>query len=204
MSDYSLAELAALTGLPGRTIRYYIAEGLIPSPGKEGPSTRYPETTLARLRLICRLRDAHQPLAAIRARLDALSDGEIATLGNAPVEKPHPGSALDYVRSLLGGGAPPGAERVPLSRHDAGGRAAPAALRRMAIDVAPPAASPAPSAPTSLPRPGLSLGERSHWERVALTPDVELHVRRPLGRPANRMVERLLAFARQLQAEEET
>ena len=49
------------------------------------------------------------------------------------------------------------------------------------------------------PTPAASLGERSQWERIAITTDIELHVRRPLTRTDNRLVERLLAFARQLQ-----
>jgi hypothetical protein len=39
---------------------------------------------------------------------------------------------------------------------------------------------------------------RSQWDRIALTPDVELHVRRPLSRPDNKRVERLIAVARQI------
>jgi hypothetical protein len=39
---------------------------------------------------------------------------------------------------------------------------------------------------------------RSHWERISLDPDVELHVRRPLTRTANKRVERLITIARQL------
>ena len=34
MPEHTLAELAALSGLSPRTIRYYVAEGLIPTPGK--------------------------------------------------------------------------------------------------------------------------------------------------------------------------
>ncbi len=52
----------------------------------------------------------------------------------------------------------------------------------------------------STPKP--VAGERSQWERIALTPDIELHVRRPLSRRDNRLVERLIAFARQLQGED--
>lgn len=40
--------------------------------------------------------------------------------------------------------------------------------------------------------------ERSQWERHVLTPDVELHLRRPLTREMNRRVERLLAAARDI------
>ncbi len=54
--------------------------------------------------------------------------------------------------------------------------------------------------PTSIP--GHEAGERSHWERIPLSGDVELHVRRPLSRVANRRVERLLEQARRILNEE--
>ena len=44
--------------------------------------------------------------------------------------------------------------------------------------------------------------ERSQWERISLTPDLELHVRRPLSRGHNKLVERLLAYARRLLEED--
>jgi hypothetical protein len=47
--------------------------------------------------------------------------------------------------------------------------------------------------------PKASTPERSQWERIVLEPDVELHVRRPLTRHQNKRVERLIAFARELQ-----
>ncbi len=105
MSEHTIIELSALSGLSVRTIRYYLAQGLIPSADKEGPATRYPGATLARLRLITRLRDAHLPLAEIRKRLAAMSDarGDRARRG-ARGSVAH-GSALDYVRSVLGGGS---------------------------------------------------------------------------------------------------
>ncbi len=62
-----------------------------------------------------------------------------------------------------------------------------------------PAPAPAPTAP---PDDTSSFGQRSQWERVAITPDIELHIRRPLSRRDNKMVERLIAFARQLQGED--
>jgi hypothetical protein len=45
--------------------------------------------------------------------------------------------------------------------------------------------------------------ERSHWERISLSPDVELHVRRPLSRSQNRAVARLLDEARRLLEEDQ-
>jgi hypothetical protein len=40
--------------------------------------------------------------------------------------------------------------------------------------------------------------ERSQWERLSLSSDVELHIRRPLSRQQNRQLDRLLTFSREL------
>jgi DNA-binding transcriptional MerR regulator len=233
VTDYTLAELAALSGIPARTIRYYITQGLLPPPGREGPATRYPAATLDRLRLIARLRDAHQPLATIRARLAYLDDREVSELAASPEgpSEPPAGSALEYVRALLETGTVEETGARPLPRALA------PHLRRLSIPIpdGPPAA-PAPSEaapsqdatwdlaadeepqpaqddrqlagtdpaapPTVIRQP--ATGERSQWERIAITTDIELHLRRPLSRRDNRVVDRLLAFARQLLGEEPT
>jgi hypothetical protein len=39
---------------------------------------------------------------------------------------------------------------------------------------------------------------RSQWDRIILSTDVELHVRRPLTREQNKQVERLLDAARDI------
>ena len=60
---------------------------------------------------------------------------------------------------------------------------------------------PAPAAlapPPGTPVPRTTTGDRSTWERVSLSPDVELHVRRPLDRRANKQVERLVRIAHEL------
>ena len=44
--------------------------------------------------------------------------------------------------------------------------------------------------------------ERSQWDRLALSPDIELHIRRPLGRTQQKGVDRLIAIARELLEEE--
>ncbi len=74
---YSLADLARLADVTTRTIRYYVAQGLLPSPEAAGPATRYGEGHLARLRLIKRLQRDHLPLAEIRGRLERMGDEEV-------------------------------------------------------------------------------------------------------------------------------
>lgn len=65
------------------------------------------------------------------------------------------------------------------------------------------AASPPRAAAATLPLPAPSLPSiakpaAAMWERIPLAPDVELHVRRPLSRTANRRVERLITIAREI------
>jgi DNA-binding transcriptional MerR regulator len=185
---YSLADLCGLADVTPRTVRYYIAQGILRSPGTTGPGARYDDGHLARLRLVRRLQRDHLPLAEIRARLAALTDDEAIAQAEGPVEPPV-GSALDYVRGALGGRSSPAA----LPRASAPPPAAPPLARLIqGAPVMPGPAAPAPVAP-----------DRSHWERITLAPDVELHVRRPLTRSQNRAVARLVETARQLLEEDQ-
>ncbi len=170
---YSLQDLADLADVTPRTIRYYISQGLLPSPSQTGPGAHYTDRHLDRIRLIKLLQREHLPLAEIRTRLAKMDDRQVADLAQStPTTRPR-GSAADYVRSILNEQAHP---TIALS------------AQRL------PAAAPEPP-PSSTP-------DRSQWDRITLTADVELHVRRPLTRHHNRLVDRLIATARQLFEEE--
>ncbi|HKS70838.1 MAG TPA: MerR family transcriptional regulator, partial [Ktedonobacterales bacterium] len=70
----TIEELAAHADVPVRTVRYYIAEGLLPGPGSRGKGAAYTGEHLVRLRLIRRLAARRVPLGEIRdllARLPA-------------------------------------------------------------------------------------------------------------------------------------
>ena len=85
---YGLADLARLADVTPRTVRYYVAQGLLPSPEAAGPATRYGEGHLARLRLIRRLQRDHLPLAEIRSRLERMGDDDVeAVLGAAETQE---------------------------------------------------------------------------------------------------------------------
>jgi len=178
---FDLNDLCQQGGVTARTVRYYVQQGLLPSPGL-GAGARYGQGHLARLRLIRRLQSEHLPLAEIRRRLEALDDHAVQALleqpgtsAGAPAD-----SAVDYVRAVLGGSS-----AGPSVRHE------------------PPRSAPAPQVPPSpsprtgpVPRP--ATADRAQWERIALTADVELHIRRPLSREDNRRLERLLERAEEL------
>lgn len=209
---YSLAELARVTGVTPRTVRYYIVQGLLPGANEVGPGASYDADHLARLRLIRELQRQHLPLADIRQRLGGLGSDDVAALlqeQHAAEDRPT-GSALDYIRGILG--TSPGQPR-PMRAMLASAPATPPA---------PPPASPAPARGLLLRRaesapPAAALlaqatpptpyeaptAERSQWDRIALTNDIELHVRRPLSRLDNKRVERLITIARQVLGEEQ-
>ena len=98
---YSLTELADLAGVTPRTVRYYLAQGLLPAVGQSGPGSKYDAGHLARLRLIRRLQAEHLPLAEIRRRLDDLDDDDIRDLAGEGEPAPPADSALEYLRTVL-------------------------------------------------------------------------------------------------------
>ena len=68
---YSIGELARLTGLPVRTIRFYSDSGLVPEAGRTPAGYRtYDREALQRLGLVRTLRDLGIDLPTIRKVLD--------------------------------------------------------------------------------------------------------------------------------------
>jgi DNA-binding transcriptional MerR regulator len=277
-SAYTIVDLSRLTGLNVRTIRYYLAQGLIPASGESGPGAHYGAGHLDRLRLIKLLQTQYLPNAEIRRRLSVLSDEQVAALvgGGAEQPAPHDTTALEYVRNLLErdsnqaptppipmatpgarepstpvarapmASGPPADARTPAPAPSASGvpvapkPSAAAGLMRRLVSPArmrveqqaaasPAAASPAPPLPVPAPTPvadaragampsavvredatagsyaAIGMGNqaaRSQWERLQLTENIELHIRRPLSRLEQRRVERLITIARQVLDEE--
>ena len=234
---YTIGDLSRLADVTPRTVRYYLAQGLLPSPEPAGPATRYGEGHLARLRLIRRLQRDHLPLAEIRLRLERLRDDEVvATISALEARTPEPAAnandTLAVVRGLMaqsgvssttGGGAHglalkstsgatleeawathPPAAAAPVTP------APPPALRARRMTEAPAAspeplaAAPATAVPSRVSEAAVTYDatrvtpDRSTWERLVISPDVELHVRRPLDRRTNKRVDQLERIAREL------
>jgi DNA-binding transcriptional MerR regulator len=170
----SLAELAAAAGVPARTVRYYIAQGLLAGPGARGRQASYGEDHLLRLRLIRRLAERHTPLSQIRALVAPLTGDDLVALL----------SDDDSQRDRASAGHRSGAEEVaerlratPMERHLAGRGAYAAA-------------------------PFADRFEGAHattWRRWDLAPGVELHVREDAQmshRERHDLIARLLKEAR--------
>ncbi len=117
MERYRLSELVQLSGVTPRTIRFYIAEGLLPPPEGNGPAAVYTAEHRDRLRLIGLLKDRYLPLKEIRRQLATLTAEEVRErLGQgeggggvalpgaaaAGVGAPKPDAALNYLDRVLG------------------------------------------------------------------------------------------------------
>jgi len=105
---FDLDELGKRSGLPPRTIRYYISEGLVPAPVKRGPASYYREDHLNRLVLIRKYQAEGLPLDLIRRRLSRLGvrDAQEEAGGGwrpGPAASGAGDAALDYIRRLKGG-----------------------------------------------------------------------------------------------------
>jgi DNA-binding transcriptional MerR regulator len=183
VAEFDLKALCDDTGVSPRTVYFYVQQGLLPPANGAGRGARYSEVHRDRLRLIRQLQDQYLPLAEIRKQIEGLSQNELSQLAEraedrAEAPPPQQQSAADYIRSVLSGHESPDAARA--GRYSLSART-------------PPATTPAAG--------HVSAGERSQWERIALAPEIELHVRRPLSRVMNRKLERLLELARALMKE---
>src|SRR5919107_3546863 len=89
----TLGELTAAADVSVRTVRYYIAEGLLPPPEGSGPGSAYTQGHLDRLLLIQRLKEAYLPLKEIRRRLSGLSDDEVRSVLVADPDRAAPAAS---------------------------------------------------------------------------------------------------------------
>jgi DNA-binding transcriptional MerR regulator len=209
----TLGELTEEADVSVRTVRYYIAEGLLPPPAGAGPASAYTPGHLDRLRLIHRLKAAYLPLKEIRRRLAGLNDDEVRAVlasrdndvATHDLMKPDWDDSLAEAReylALLESGEPYRTEPLPLRFQAAPAsplpRVAPsdqaAALRSTRSE--PPRASGVFSArPPQKADPETSAGL---WHRIPLGDEAELVISdRVYGRHRDR-VDWLVRWARKV------
>jgi DNA-binding transcriptional MerR regulator len=172
----TIAELAERAGVTPRTIRYYVAEGLLPPPGGSGQHRVYGQAHLDRLQAIRNLKAAYLPLHEIRRKL-------VAAYPYADV------NALRSARSVV----PTDASAPPPT--DPGGVGA------AAVSTAAPTTGQAASLPFGFgQRPQVGRIEiyeptESVWHRYTLAPGIELHYQETTDPALSAAIERLIREA---------
>jgi DNA-binding transcriptional MerR regulator len=76
--EYTIDELASVTGVPSRTIRFYQAKGALPAPERKGRVAVYRDEHVERLRLVAELQDRGLRLRAIREVLTHMENGDVS------------------------------------------------------------------------------------------------------------------------------
>jgi len=188
--EFTLEDLEKLSGLPMRTLRFYIQEGLLPGPDTRGKFSRYSQEHLDYLALIQRLKDLHLPLQQIKQLLDSMSPEDMfqalnsqdefrpifqssALLDGEPLQKRSASSsALEYIRN------------IQTTRNELG-------VSEPRQEIKTSAAQIYSSLPETEKRFSLKSSTGESWKRVTLGEDVELMVREPMDRDKEQMVDEI-------------
>ena len=217
----TMEEIAAASGVPVRTIRFYITNRLLPGPGGRGRAAAYGEEHLLRLRVIRLLVEHHVPLEKIRQRLEGLAMADLQAVlaeeaARAEIERDvDAASPREYIAGLLrharqGRFADAAEQYLPRAMPaptQSVPPAAPAALPPsvtgpLPAPIPPPAATraravpvPAPQAPPASPAPpAVARPSGQDWRRWELAPGVELHVRDDAAQVYAGLIDQVLAL----------
>ncbi|HEY0764666.1 MAG TPA: MerR family transcriptional regulator [Pyrinomonadaceae bacterium] len=161
VGEEALAEMGleqargTVTSVPDeRTIRYYMAEGLIQTPGeKQGTASLFNYLNLLQLLTVKKLQAEHLPIRKIRELVAGKSEPELEMLlgvSSVAAKKSRDSDAKRYLESLL----------------------APDAAAPLREASAPPAAAPAQA-----------IDQSASWQRIEIEPGLELHVRSDYSPP---------------------
>jgi DNA-binding transcriptional MerR regulator len=168
---YSLSDLADATGIEARTIRSYIERGLLPGAEARGRAASYSKEHLSRLQVIRSLRRARPNIALseIRIVLQGLNPEQIHGLASGSITAAT--RAIDASIQPDGVDSPDGAadDDSEIPRTIDWARSAPTLTgTERLVCLLRDLSGFMPSAPTA---------KVEGWQRIAVTPDVELSVR---------------------------
>jgi DNA-binding transcriptional MerR regulator len=187
-----ISELADLTGVSTRTIRYYIEEGLLPQPEIRGKYAVFNDDYLVRLKLIKYLKDAYLPLKEIRKRLDTLMIPEMRDLLTKFEQDPVRALAELEVYST----DKPDAAELPSPLMDSAQDYISQVMQKRPIRLNKEERSSftTPAAPAAVK---YNFSQES-WQRVELAPGIELNIRQPQPTARRSQINELIELARKI------
>ena len=155
-----------VTSVPDeRTIRYYMAEGLVQTPEeRQGTASVFGYINLLQLLTVKKLQAEHLPIRKIRELVAGKSEQELETLlgiGGTAAKRSRETEAKRYLESLLA----PTSAPLALSLKEA----------------------PAP--------PPQQIDQSQSWQRVEIEPGLELHIRSDYSPPTSARTKSLLEKA---------
>ncbi|MBN2046353.1 MAG: MerR family transcriptional regulator [Anaerolineaceae bacterium] len=201
--EMSISELAERAQVTPRTIRYYIAQGILPPPPVQGRYATYESWYLDRLELIALLKAAFLPLKEIQARINKLSNTEVSRILRA-YRANHNTSGQDIFALITQNSREaddqPANEMESRFQYEAT-ITAPRETRESALDylnsIERAETAPAPDPLNIRQRirarvPEFDLNE-TRWIRLRIADGIELHVREDLYLKDKRLIEQAIA-----------
>lgn len=162
LSESGMAQArGTVTEVPDeRTIRYYLAEGLLsPAEEKQGTASVFNHRHLLQLLVVKKLQSEHLPIRKIRELVAGRTERELERLLGAEGGAAVKNEALSYLEKLLTT-SPPVPQRPPSTP----------ALPRSSVAAA-------PTHSTLIASPGSSIsGGSGTWSRIEIEPGLELHI----------------------------
>ena len=210
-----ISELAERAGVSVRTIRFYISEGLLPTPEAHGRYSVYDEEYLTRIELIKLLKSAYLPLKEIKRMVESLSKEEIErmlqklsesnpTLPPTSQHAPSP-TSTEVAPNRTGvreSGLPEALDYISRVLHT---HALPASDAASAVPPAPPSPVSRPllsRARANLREADTDAGQpeesESSWRHYTIQPGVELLVSEKIYNQTAPAVHRIVAQVKQL------
>ena len=155
-----------VTSVPDeRTIRYYMAEGLVQTPEeRQGTASVFGYINLLQLLTVKKMQAEHLPIRKIRELVAGKSEQELETLlgiGSTATKRSRETEAKRYLESLL----------------------------------APTSAPPAAHLKEAAAAPPQQTDQSQSWQRVEIEPGLELHIRSDYSPPASARTKSLLEKA---------
>ena len=175
-NEMSIGQLAKSAGVTTRTIRFYVAEGLLAKPEKKGTRQVYSSLHLTTLKLISAMKAMYLPLWRIGQELEGTTESDMLKL-------------LEEIAASKGTYNNPFHPLPPILRSESGQyllRETPAEYN---------SASPAPPVHADLPPPEYIMSTEN-WKRIQIRPGVELHFKAARDPNFVKWIEHIVVHAR--------
>lgn len=191
LTELTLEDLAQISGLPIRTLRYYIQEGLLPGPDTRGKYASYSQEHVDTLKLITHLKDLHMPLKDIQHLMETMNAEDIRQMidlqekqkglllqdANQSIQNvvKEPNSALEYIQNLTE--LHESVQNMTTNRQGS---------RRSTFTYQTRTSS------------SSTVMKQETWQKVILTDGVELQLRAPLDAETQQKIDDLIQYAQNL------
>jgi DNA-binding transcriptional MerR regulator len=150
-----------------RTLRYYLAEGLIsPATEKQGTASVFAYTHLLQLLVVKKLQSEHLPIRKIKELVHGRSERELERLLGLDQKPGAKNEAHSYLENLLTRSSSP---------------SSPSPKSQKPVSPAAGVPSPAPASPTAKQA---APAAQATWSRLEIEPGLELHVRGDYAPPS--------------------